>query len=146
MTSKERVKILLDKKIPDRMGLYEHFWPETLSEYWPAQGYPKDGPPESYFDYDIVNCGGWINTEFFPEKKEVVEETNEWQITKDGFDTTLKYWKKKSGTPEHLHFEVTTPEKWNAYKGPLSEINSKRFGNMEEIKKKGLKMLERQEK
>jgi len=37
MTSYERVKTLLNKEIPDRMELFDHFWPETLRCYWPKQ-------------------------------------------------------------------------------------------------------------
>ena len=33
MTPRETIRTLLDKKIPDRMGLYEHFWPETIPDY-----------------------------------------------------------------------------------------------------------------
>ena len=112
MDSAERVKILLEKQIPDRMGLYEHFWPETLKEYWPEQGYPVNAESARYFGYDLINCGGWFNTESFPGTKEIVEETEEWRVTVDGSGAKLKHWKNKSGTPEHIDFEVTNPEKW----------------------------------
>lgn len=78
MNSAERVKILLEKQIPDRMGLYEHFWPETLKEYWPEQGYPVNAESARYFGFDLINCGGWFNTESFPGTKEIVEETDDW--------------------------------------------------------------------
>ena len=93
MTSKERVTTLLKREIPDRMGLYEHFWPETLRDFWPGQGYTKDEKPEYYFDYDIINCGGGFNSEPFLGQKKVIEETEEWQIIKDGRGATLKHWK-----------------------------------------------------
>jgi len=134
MTSKERVTTLLKREIPDRMGLYEHFWPETLRDFWPGQGYTKDEKPEYYFDYDIIKCGGGFNSEPFLGQKEVIEETEEWQIIKDGRGATLKHWKNKSGTPEHIDFEVRTPERWKKYREPLLEVNRERLGNPEEIK------------
>lgn len=134
MNSVERVKTLLNKKIPDRMGLYEHYWPETLNECWPKQGYPKDVKPEIYFNYDLMNCGGWFNTEPFPGKKEIVEETEEWQVIVDGRGAKLKLWKKKSGAPEHIGFEVTSPAKWKKYREPLLETDINRLGDIQAIK------------
>ncbi len=136
MTSRERVQTLLRKEIPDRMGLYEHFWGETLRDYWPNQGYPKDANPEEYFDYDIQGCGGWFDTAPFPGVKEIVKETEEWQVIRDGRGSTMKTWKKKSGTPEHVGFDLTTPEKWPKYREPLMAVNKARLGDLEAIRKK----------
>jgi hypothetical protein len=145
MTSKERVIMLLKRQIPDRMGIFEHFWPETLRDYWAQEGYPEipkdptqqwkmESRPEYYFDYDIHNCGGWFDSSFFPGKSEVIEETDEWQVIKGGNLATLKCWKHKSGTPEHVGFEVTTPEKWRQYKDTLLYLDKQRFGDIEAIK------------
>lgn len=164
MNSKERVECLLKKEIPDRMGIYEHFWPETFS-YWVKEGYPikytykkpeqlrwdeesgrwikveKEGNypepvgAEEYFDYDIMGCGGWFDTSPFMGKCEIIEETEQWQIIKDGRGATLKYWKKKSGTPEHINFEVKTPDIWKKYREPLLETKKERLGDIEGIKK-----------
>lgn len=134
MTSYERIKALLNKDIPDRMGIFEHFWPETLRDYWTKQGYPEGEKPEVYFDYDIFPCGGWFNTEPFMGRREIIKETNEWQIIRDGRGATLKFWKHKSGTPEHIDFEVTTPEKWKEYREPLLEVREERLGNLDEIR------------
>jgi uroporphyrinogen decarboxylase len=134
MTSYERTKILLSKEIPDRMGIFEHFWPETLEQFWPLQGYPKGESPYYYFDYDIVYCGGWINSEPFMGTKEVIKETEEWRIIKDGRGATLKFWKNKSGTPEHIDFEITDREKWKKYREPLLEIRKERLGDIESMR------------
>ncbi|MGC8971642.1 MAG: uroporphyrinogen decarboxylase family protein [bacterium] len=134
MTSYERTKMLLNKEIPDRMGIFEHFWPETLEQFWPPQGYPKGGNPSYYFDYDIVYCGGWINSEPFIGVREVIKETEEWRIIKDGRGATLKFWKNKSGTPEHIGFEITEREKWKTYREPLLEIRKERLGDLENMR------------
>ncbi|MDP7129116.1 MAG: hypothetical protein QF437_01440, partial [Planctomycetota bacterium] len=126
MTSAERVKTLLNKDIPDQMGLYEHWWGETLRDHWPDQGYPKDEKPDVYFDYDIVGCGGWINSTPFMDVEDVVEETDRWKVTKNGRGATLKHWKGRSGTPEHIGFEVTSPEVWKKYREPLLELSTDR--------------------
>jgi len=148
MNSAERVKTLLNKEIPDMMGLYEHYWPETLNEYWPKQGYPKGTLPEMYFNYDLIGCGGWFNSIPFQDRNEIVEETEEWRVTIDGRGAKLKLWKNKSGTPEHIDFEVTSPEKWKKYREPLLETDMKRLGdiqlirnNMETARKEGKYIL-----
>lgn len=134
MTSREIVKTVLDKQIPERMGCHEDFWPDTLGN-WAEQGYPKDAVPAEYFGFDLVAVGGWFNTELVPGRSEVVEETDEWQVTRDGRGASLKYWKNKSGTPEHIAFEVTTPEKWKEYREPLLEVDMSRLGDMDAQRK-----------
>lgn len=73
MSSRELLAALLDKQIPERMGLFEHYWPETLRDFWPEQGYLNDAEPALHFDYDILHAIGWIDTEPFFGQREVVE-------------------------------------------------------------------------
>ncbi|MCC6728120.1 MAG: hypothetical protein IT208_02150 [Chthonomonadales bacterium] len=129
MTSRERVTSLLRHELPDRMGLYEHFWPETLAEYWPREGYPEGQAPETHFGYDIVNCGGWFNSEPCPGRHEVLDETDEWRVVRDGRGAALKYWKHKSGTPEHIGFTITTPEAWRDVRESLLTVDRGRLGD-----------------
>ncbi|MGD0093667.1 MAG: uroporphyrinogen decarboxylase family protein [Planctomycetota bacterium] len=136
MTSRERITLLLKKQLPDHMGLYEHFWPETLRDYWTQQGYPKDAEPQKHFDYDLWGCGGWFNSAPFIRPEELLEETDEWKVTRNGHGARLKHWKKKSGTPEHIGFDVTTPEIWKKYREPLLATDRARLGNLEEAKQK----------
>jgi len=115
MTSRERMFALLKREIPDCMGIYEHFWGETV-------------PAAVYFDYDIRGVNGsWFNTAPNLGPEEVIEETDEWRVRKDGRGATLKYWKEKSGTPQHIGFEINTPEKWNEAKQPLLELDRQRL-------------------
>lgn len=142
MKSKEIVKNLLDKKLSERMGIFEHLWGDTLKE-WASDGYPEGANPEEYFDYDISYCGGWINKEPFMNKREVIEETDEWQIIKNGLGATLKVWKNKSGTPEHINFEVKNREIWEKYKQPLFETKIERLGDIKQTKEKLKKAKEK---
>ena len=95
MTSRERMKALFARELPDRMGLFEHFWPETLRDYWPEQGYPKDTGPQEFFDFDIRSCGWSVNTTPFVDwQEELIEETDECKVTKNARGATLRHWKK----------------------------------------------------
>ena len=128
MTSRERVAALLRRELPDRMGLYEHFWPETLRDYWPEEGYPQDAHPVELFDFDLRCAGPWVDTTPFRGEPEVLEETEEWRVTRDGRGATMKLWKNKSGTPQHLGFTVTDPTTWQPYKEALQVTDRERLG------------------
>jgi len=82
----------------------------------------------------MIACGGWFNTEPFMGQHQVLQETEEWHVIRDGRGAALKYWKRKSGTPEHIDFEVSTPEKWKKYREPLLEIRPERLGDMAAIR------------
>ena len=43
---------------------------------------------------------------------EIVEETEDWEVRRNGAGGLHKYWKHKSGTPEHVGFHMTTREIW----------------------------------
>jgi len=68
-------------------------------------------------------------------RREAFKETEEWWIIKYGRGATLKFWKNKSRTPEHIGCEVTTPEKWKEFREPLLEVNEERPGDLEPIRK-----------
>jgi uroporphyrinogen decarboxylase len=135
MNSRERMTALLSSQPADRMGLFEHFWPETLNQVWPRQGYPEGAEPSDYFNYDMSFTAGGLNSEPFPGRMEILEEDEERKLVRDGRGATLRYWKNKSGTPEHVAFEVTTPEIWKKYREPLLETNRERIPAPEEVRK-----------
>ncbi|MHB9131360.1 MAG: uroporphyrinogen decarboxylase family protein [Armatimonadota bacterium] len=119
MTSRERVHALLRRELPDRIGLFDHFWPETIRDNWVYQGYPGvDTNPEDFFDYDMRFGGGGINATPIRDYSEVVEESDEWVLTKGGNGATLRTWKHKSGTPEHVAFDCATPQIWESVYKP----------------------------
>lgn len=127
MTSRERMLALLNREIPDHMGIFEHFWPETIRDYWVHEGYPEGEDPADFFNYDMQGAGGWLDTSPFPGVCERVEETDEWQVVKDGRGAILKTWKHKSGTPQHIGFTVDSPEEWKEYREPLLQLDRSRF-------------------
>lgn len=144
MTSRERVLALLRREPADRMGLFDHFWGETIRDYWIHQGYPKDTDPQVFFDYDLMSSGGWINSAPLKDVNVVVEESEEWTLARDGLGATLRLWKHKSGTPEHVDFDCVTPRRWEeVYKPPLLELDPSRVdiegtkANLESARAKG---------
>lgn len=136
LSGRERMLKILAHELPDRVGLFEHFWGETLREdVWGAQGYPVDTNPTEYFNYDLFG-GPWaVDTAIWPGRLDVIEETDEWQIAKDGLGAVLKTWKNKSGTPEHIDFTITSPQAWeNAKKELLDPATHDQRVNLDAVR------------
>ncbi len=137
-TPREVIDNLLRKKNADRVGLHDWPWPDTLKG-WVKQGYPVDekGEPADFPDHfglDMLQVQAYFNN--YPRKEiyELVQETDEWHIHRDGWGAQLKLWKNKSGTPEHVDFHMVTREIWEKdYRGRLLELDTTRM-NAQEIK------------
>ena len=148
MTSKDIINELITNKKSSRMGVYDKPWPETLDS-WAKQGYPADESgrlvnPVDHFDFDIMEVGGWFEWEPLLGHREIVEETDEWYVERNGAGAALKFWKHKCGTPEHVDFLMTSKEVWEGtYRPHLLELNEKRVNivdskrQLEEARKKG---------
>lgn len=139
MTSCENTRRLFDANRPERAGLYDLPWAATLRK-WVGQGYPtepvtrktkekvtQDGQdierevmktvdepvnPVSHFGIDIACVGGWYEMMPLKRFREVVEETADWAIVRNGAGASLKWWKHKDGTPEHVDFRMTSRAIW----------------------------------
>lgn len=136
MNSKQLIKNILRKQPAERMGFGDKIWPEA-EQHWRAQGYlqkqnEQTGAIENvnfndWFDadmYEILN----INTEPIMNFREIITETDQWIITKNGAGAIFKNWKNKTGTPEHIDFEMSSMEIWEEkYKPHLTRIDRDRL-------------------
>lgn len=131
MTGRARVAALMSGQSFDRFGLKEEFWPETLV-VWVGQGYPCDDAgrpvdPQVHFGFDTHACGGWFDQLPLSGFSQVIEETDTWHTVLNGAGAQLKYWKHRSGTPEHVAFRMTSPEVWHGeYRSHLLELDPAR--------------------
>jgi uroporphyrinogen decarboxylase len=128
-------RLIRDKQCPHRMGLFEHFWDDTQPA-WELEGLPKGVDLQEYFDYDIRFIpGAWVRSESIVDQKIVVEETDETIVTINGWGAKLRHWKHKSGTPEHLDFELNDEKIWRKkYREPLLHFDIRRLGDLEQLK------------
>jgi len=113
---REVIDSLLRKGKAERVGVMDSPWGDTLKK-WVGQGMPADADgkpvdPVDHFGFDMVGCGGWFEWQAKRGVNEVLEETDEWKITRNGNGAALKHWKHKSGTPEHIDFLMTTRAVW----------------------------------
>lgn len=154
--SREIVDNLLRRRPAERVALMESPWADTLAA-WVAQGYPtrrvykepgedrwrrEDGrwveveeageyeepvPAWEHLGFDMVGVGPWIDILPWRDYSELVEETPEWEVKRNGAGAALKYWKHKSGTPEHIHFLMTSREVWERdYRPYLLDLDPRR--------------------
>ncbi|MBN1352925.1 hypothetical protein JXJ21_26280 [candidate division KSB1 bacterium] len=132
-TSFEIIDGLLRNQPVERMGVNDAPWYDTLQKWAREEGYPtndSDDPvsPTDYFDFDLCGCGPWFDAMPLPDYKETIEETDQWIISRNGAGAALKYWKHKSGTPEHIDFLMNSRRAWdNLYRPHLLELNRQRL-------------------
>ncbi len=138
-TSKQIIDCLIKRKPTERMGLFELIWADTQRK-WAESGYPKDseGNPVSpcdHFGFDMDFACDWWDVLPLKGHLELVEESDEWEIKRNGAGAALKYWKQKSGTPEHIDFRMTSRQIWDRdYRSHLLKLDPSRI-NLEYSKK-----------
>ena len=113
MTSRERIRITLSKGVPDRVGMHESPWGETIDR-WRKEGLPENQSVTDFFGMDIAGFGGFDLS--FQFKTETLEDTPEHTITKDANGVTAKRFKKKSGfTPHWIDHVMKGPKEWDEH-------------------------------
>ncbi len=156
---------LLRCKKAERVAVMDGPWSDSILR-WISQGYPTrtvykevgkerwrpdDGrwedvtaagdyvepvSPWEHFGYDMTGVGGWFDLHPKRDYSEVLEETDEWEVKRNGSGAALKYWKHKMGTPEHVDFLMTSREIWERdYRPLLLEFDVERLGDLDETRK-----------
>ncbi|HXG24978.1 MAG TPA: uroporphyrinogen decarboxylase family protein [Chthonomonadales bacterium] len=120
MTSRERMNLALKHQEADRIPRTDSFWGETLHQ-WRQQGLEYGVDVGQLFDFDVVGAG-WVHHDARPGFQRILEETEEWRIRMDGNGAILRYWRHKSGTPEHIGFTVNSPDTWRQLKAELLSV------------------------
>ena len=129
MTHKERFLGALNRKPVDCLPCGDGLWGETTRKYI-EQGKLNEGEDHvAHFDMSWRG-GGWLNSSADLDFKPVtVEETDETILTLDGNGAKLRHWKHKSGTPEHVGFNVVDRESWEKQIKPhLLKLDRRRIG------------------
>jgi uroporphyrinogen decarboxylase len=156
VNSRDVIDALIRGGNAERVGLMGSPWLDTVAA-WVEQGYPtrmvqkdtgderwrrQDGrwvdvevageyeepvPPWEHFGYDMVGVGPWFDVMPLLDYDELIEETDDWEVRRNGAGAALKWWKHKSGTPEHIGFTMTTRDVWERdYRPHLLALDTER--------------------
>lgn len=134
MTGIERMGNILKRKPVDRIGLYEHFWDDT-QKAWSENG--VIGEKENladHFGFDLEECWPFNYTADINFVPEIVEETEETMLIRDGNGALLRRHKLHDTTPEHVDFLVKEREQWEEHIKPLLKADRSRI-DFEEYRK-----------
>jgi len=121
LTGRERVIRAMEHRDQDRVPRFESFWNETILR-WENEGL-RGGQSAvlDLLDTDFHSLN-WLWPQVFPGQEDLLEEDAETRIIRDGQGKVVRYWKSKSGTPEHIGFGCETREIWEeTYKPALLE-------------------------
>jgi uroporphyrinogen decarboxylase len=119
MTGKERMTNILKRKPVDRIGLFEHFWDDTQRE-WAQKGQVSESDNfADLFQLDMDECWAFNMEADLNKVPEVVEETEETILIRDGNGALLRRHKLHDSTPEHVDFLVKDRSGWLKHIKPL---------------------------
>lgn len=127
LSSRERIGRILGRKEVDRIGLFEHFWGDT-HRAWVARGHIKEGESfEEHFGYDLNLAWVFSTVADMDFKPQVLEETEDTILQKDGNYAMLRRHKKHDTTPEHVDFTVKERTKWEELIKPKLKADRRRI-------------------
>jgi len=128
MTSFERMSNTLARKPVDQIPIAISPWGATVQR-WVKEGHLREGEDVAeHFGQDLRSAG-WLNgvadLDYTPE---VIEETEETILQKDGNGAMLRRHKLHDSTPEHVDFTVHDRATWEEYVKPfLLDVNRRRI-------------------
>ena len=130
MTAKERIHNILKRKPVDRVGIFEEFWQDTLTR-WKKEGHlPDDLTTEDFpehFGLDMEKPWPFNFVADLDFKDEVVEETEEVILVRNGDGALLRQHKLHVSAPEHVDFRVKEKADWEECIKPLLKADIKRI-------------------
>lgn len=127
MTGKERISRILRRQPVDRIGIYEHFWQDTYAEYAAKGKIPQGESYDDHFNFDMSLMWAFNMVIDLDFENEIVSETEDTVLIKDGNGAFLRRHKHHDTTPEHVDFTIKTQEDWDKVKHLLQEPDERRI-------------------
>ncbi len=127
MTGRQRIANILKRQPVDRIGLYEHFWGDTHSK-WTQQGHlPPNVNADDHFGFDLTTCWCFNTVADLDFNLQVLEETADTVLQRDGNGALLRRHKLHDTTPEHVDFAVKSREQWEELIKPKLKADPRRI-------------------
>ncbi len=113
LTSQQRVNRAMNHQDHDRVPRFDTYWPETI-ERWQDEGLSKNYGHDAALQLLASDLSHLAHTRPLPftGRHDILAEDEKTQTYIDEWGATVRYWKGKSGTPEHLDFECQSREIW----------------------------------
>jgi uroporphyrinogen decarboxylase len=111
MTGRERVNRMFARQPHDCIPRHDSFWPETVAR-WQREGLQWDLHDALRLlgsDFQVL-CWSWPAP--FPRRREVLSSDAETETVRDAWGGICRFWKGRSGTPEHIGFGCDSREAW----------------------------------
>ena len=115
MTSRERIKIVLEHREPDRVPVQDSPWGSTIAR-WHKEGLLEEIPVEEYFDYELVCLGADLSARY---PVQILEKNEKYILTTTPDGGKRKNFRDYSTTPEVVDTLVKTKEDWFKFKARL---------------------------
>jgi uroporphyrinogen decarboxylase len=115
MTPKERIRLVLDHKEPDRVPVHDSPWGATVTR-WLREGLPDGISPADYFGYEL-RAFGTDTTPQFPVR--VLEKSAEYIVETTAYGGVRKNHRDYSTTPELIDYGIKERQDWEAAKQRL---------------------------
>ena len=127
LSSLERIHNILNRQPVDRIGVFEHFWNDT-QRTWTEQDFIQPGESlEDHFGYDLQVFWSFNLTADLDFTPQIVEETEETILQRDGNGALLRRHKLHDSTPEHVDFRVKDRRGWEEYIKPRLQADRRRI-------------------
>jgi len=122
MTSRERIKTVLEHREPDRVPIQDAPWGSTISR-WHREGLLEEIPVEEYFGYELVQFGADLSARF---PVQILEKNENYILTTTPDGGKQRNFRDYSTTPEVVDTLVKTKEDWLKFKFRL-QLDYKRI-------------------
>lgn len=127
MTGIERISNILRRRPVDRIGLFEHFWSDT-QRAWAAEGHiTEDENLADHFGFDMELCWPFNMVADLDFGEEILEETEETRVVRNGNGAVLRWHKLHDATPEHIDFLVKDQQGWEEHIKPKLQPDRRRI-------------------
>jgi len=115
MTSRERIKTVLEHREADRVPIQDTLWGSTVSR-WRREGFPEEVPADEYFNYELVQLGADLSARF---PVQILEKNENYILTTTPDGGKRKNFRDYSTTPEIVDAPVKTKNDWLQLKSRL---------------------------
>lgn len=137
LSSIDRITRILNREPVDRVGVFESFWEDT-QKAWVSRGHiGVDEAIEDHFGLDMRMSWPFNLIADVDAEEQIIEEDDETKLVRNGNGALLRWWKNKSGTPEHVDFMVKERAAWDEHIRPYltdTDLFRKRI-NFEDYRK-----------